>query len=359
MNDSHLHHENPKVAGTMLSVALTAGKMGTWSLDLKTGLFHFTEEFYNVFKTTTDEIGSNFMTIEDYAKTFIPADYQSIVEKEIHKAIHSTAKNYSAFLKHPVKFYDGTQGIIKVSFQVIRGEHGEVVYFTGVNQDITEEEQQLQLLQKQKNELSQANARIKTLIGHMSHDLRNPIANIKAISELLKDIDCENELHDLIEKESDRALKLISNVLSESVVATGKVVLDRTDANVYPLLENSAKRISRIYKRDLTLSEDKVCKHYNANIDTYRIEQVFDNLLSNAVKYSPDKSKVDILLSEGGVFRISNQIYNKELNHQKQLTGVKSSTGFGLEIIQNLLKSHGLDFKQIVQDGVYTFEFKF
>jgi signal transduction histidine kinase len=359
MNDSHLHHENPKIAGAMLSVALIAGKMGTWSLDLKTGLFHFTEEFYNVFKTTTDEMGSNFMTIEDYANAFIPTDYRSIVQKEIQKAIQSTAKNYSTFLKHPVKFFDGSEGIIKVSFQVIRDDYGEVIYFTGVNQDVTEEELQLQKLQNQKNELTAANNRIKTLIGHMSHDLRNPIANIKAISDLLTEQSCEQELHSLIHKESVRALKLISHILSESVVTTGKVVLNKSNVNVYSLLENSINRISRIYKRDISLNENKLAKHYCAEVDSYRIEQVFDNLLSNAVKYSPDESKVNIELTENGKFQISNTISTEKKRYQGYSADVNTSTGFGIEIIQSLLKSHGLDFSRSIQNGVYTFEFKF
>ncbi|MCB1177671.1 MAG: PAS domain S-box protein, partial [Leptospiraceae bacterium] len=308
-DNRHFHHDDPIIAGVILSTALSAGKMGTWSLDLKKGIFDFTEEFYNIFKTTTKEMGGNQMTPGDYAKTFIPPEYQSIVNNEIELAINSKEKNYRKTIKHPVNFADGTKGIIQVSFQVIKDEKGEITYFAGVNQDITEEENRQKEIQLKSNNLKEANERIKRLVGHISHDLRNPISGIYGLTDMVlnENLEIKKEFIFTIYNESKRALNLISGILDQSAIGLGKVELNKSFIVLAPRIKSRIESIFQIYKRDIKDLEENINIFFGSEVDIFRMEQVFDNLLSNAIKYSPENSPINIELSDAGEFLIKNK----------------------------------------------------
>jgi PAS domain S-box-containing protein len=122
----------------ILSSALTTGKMGAWSYDVETEMFHFTEEFYQIFKSTTKAVGTATMSAKEYAERFIPKEIQPTVEQAIGTALQSEEPSYNAELEHGVIFADGTDGFIRVSFRVLKDKEGRPKQLIGINQDITE-----------------------------------------------------------------------------------------------------------------------------------------------------------------------------------------------------------------------------
>lgn len=357
--EDHLKDFN-SLTPILLSTALKAAKMGVWSYDVKKHQFYFSEEFFAIFKTSSKEFGSNIMTPEDYAKHFIPEDFQPIIQNEIGTALSSDEEAYHHTLSHPVIFWDGTSGYIRVSFRTVRGKDGTIVYLVGVNQDITKEHLIQQELTDKNNRLKEASIKINKLIGHISHDLRSPVANIYTISELLaKNTTSDQKLISMIATESENALQLISSLLDTSAASLGKIKLEKRRIRVKPIILASVTRMNTVFNLDEKIWDILLNDHVIATIDPRKIEQLFDNLIANAIKYSPEEAQITLRLDEKGNFSITNKVSASNPERKTTNQAINYSTGFGMDIITALLEAHGISVNIKSNDTDFSVQFQF
>jgi two-component system sensor histidine kinase KdpD len=139
------------------------------------------------------------------------------------------------------------------------------------------------------------------LLGSVTHDLRTPLASIKAaVSSLLDESVTwsDDDRHDLLESidvSADRLNRMVSNLLDLSRLEAGVALPDKewyllgdVIATVLDRLDLSGqlqgRRIEVDVPDDLPL----------APMDHAQIEQVLTNLIENALKYSPASSPIRI-----------------------------------------------------------------
>ncbi|MER7466562.1 sensor histidine kinase KdpD [Streptomyces sp. NPDC097981] len=147
-------------------------------------------------------------------------------------------------------------------------------------------------------ELAEGN-RIRTaLLAAVSHDLRTPLAGIKASVSSLRSDDVEwseedkAELLEGIEEGADRLAALIGNLLDMSRLNTGVVVplIRETDLDeVVPMALGGVPDGSV----DLDIPETLPM----VAVDRGLLERVVANVVENAVKYSPDGQPVNVSAS--------------------------------------------------------------
>ncbi|MEY2227854.1 MULTISPECIES: sensor histidine kinase KdpD [Streptomyces] len=147
-------------------------------------------------------------------------------------------------------------------------------------------------------ELAEAN-RIRTaLLAAVSHDLRTPLAGIKASVSSLRSDDVEwseddkAELLEGIEDGADRLAALIGNLLDMSRLNTGTVVplIRETDLDeVVPMALGGVPEDSV----DLDIPETLPM----VAVDRGLLERAVANIVENAVKYSPDGQPVNVTAS--------------------------------------------------------------
>lgn len=121
-----------------LKESQSLAKLSNWEYDVKSGMFRFNENFYKIFHSSVEEIGSYMMTPEEYATRFIPPHAQAVVAQETQKALQTTNRDYSRYLEHEILYADGGSGYIAVRLRITKNSEGETVTIFGVNQDITE-----------------------------------------------------------------------------------------------------------------------------------------------------------------------------------------------------------------------------
>jgi len=135
------------------------------------------------------------------------------------------------------------------------------------------------------------------LMGAVSHDLRTPLASVKtAVSSLRQDdarltsVD-RAELLELIEQQSDRLARLVTNLLDMSRIEAGALELRPTAMPLEELVEEAlgslggivpARRIRVDAPTDLPLLV----------IDHVLMSQVLANILDNAARLSPPESTI-------------------------------------------------------------------
>jgi two-component system sensor histidine kinase KdpD len=137
------------------------------------------------------------------------------------------------------------------------------------------------------------------LMGAVSHDLRTPLASVKtAVSSLrgqsgeLSDTD-RGELLELIEVQSDRLARLVTNLLDMTRIDSGAL---RVRAGVVPLDELVAEALTALSG---LVSGERITVDAPADlpfleIDHVLVSQVLANLLENAARLSPPESTIAI-----------------------------------------------------------------
>lgn len=136
-----------------------------------------------------------------------------------------------------------------------------------------------------KARISEAQAQIskKELVAKLSHDIKTPVASIKAVSEVgfaLSDTQKSKDNYSLIIRKADQINALVSNLFSATLEELERLTVSPDNiesCEIKTLLEN-ADYLHRAKIPDVT-----ECLVY---ADRLRLQQVFDNLFSNSYKYA-------------------------------------------------------------------------
>lgn len=122
----------------LLSDALRIARLGNWEYDVEKDAFTFNDQFYAVFRTSVDEVGSYTMSSSEYAQRFVHPEDAPLVGSEIEKAVTSKERYFRTSVEHRAIFPDGEIGHFTVNINLERDENGKIVRWYGANQDVTE-----------------------------------------------------------------------------------------------------------------------------------------------------------------------------------------------------------------------------
>ena len=140
----------------LLSEALDIARLGNWEYDFEKDLFTFNDNFYSIFRTNVQEVGSYQISSAEYARRFVHPEDAPLVGEEIGKAVSTTERQFNQKLEHRIIFSDGSVGYISVNIHVERDENGKIVRWYGANQDITERRLAEELIRTNEARLSEA-----------------------------------------------------------------------------------------------------------------------------------------------------------------------------------------------------------
>jgi len=233
-------------------------------------------------------------------------------------------------------------------------------------------------LNNAKDEISKVTNLRKDLIANVSHDLKTPLTMIKAYAEMIRDLSGDNpkkraEHIDVIIEESDRLTALVNNLLELSKLESGNAELNVSEFSVHSFLDDIMKRYTLLVERDgynieFIKSEDRLIK-----ADYDKMSQVLYNFVNNAVNYSGDSKDIQVRqINKGSNVRIEivdhgvgiskdmlPVIFDRYYRGNKTQREVVGS-GIGLSIVKGILKSHGLPFGVMSEEGkgsIFWFEF--
>jgi len=208
--------------------------------------------------------------------------------------------------------------------------------------------------------LKKANLAKNRVIGVASHDLRNPIASIRGLSEFLLESgplnDDQKEIATTIQSTSDTMLNLVEELLDLSVIESGEERTDFEPCNVFELVSSSIG----IYQFTANKKSIQIDLQEAGDVpdllllDKMQFRRLVDNLLSNAVKYSPLETKVNVLLqAEGETLKIvvedegpgipeheMHKLFTDFGKTSVKPTGSETSTGLGLSICKKIAEVH-------------------
>jgi two-component system phosphate regulon sensor histidine kinase PhoR len=139
----------------------------------------------------------------------------------------------------------------------------------------------------------QETAKQAQFVSSVSHELKTPLASIRAYTELLMDDDVDDpaerlELLKFIDEQVDRLTRLVNNLLNFSRVESGVIKVQREDTDVNRIARKSMEVVATAAKEKRIAIVDQLSDLYlPAHLDLDLFGQAIINLLSNAVKYTP------------------------------------------------------------------------
>lgn len=140
---------------------------------------------------------------------------------------------------------------------------------------------------------ARANAEKKELVAKLSHDIRTPVASIKAASEVGAAI-AENEKnlqnYTHIIRKADQISTLVTNLFSATLEELQQLTVEPVDMESGALFEMLK---SADYFHYAQIPDIPECLIF---ADKLRLQQVFDNIFANSYKYANTKIDVEISL---------------------------------------------------------------
>ncbi len=196
-------------------------------------------------------------------------------------------------------------------------------------------------------------------IATISHELKTPISSIKMSLKLLKDErigpinNQQSELIDHLNEDSERLLKITSELLDLSQVETGNIQLNFTTSEPIEIVDyalNAVKFPAEQKNISLKVNADKLLS--KVQVDVEKTAWVLVNFLSNALRYSPPKSTVVIEIKEKIneiIFSVQDSGKGIDEQYQKRLFERyfqvptdgqnKSGSGLGLAISKDFIEA--------------------
>ena len=196
-------------------------------------------------------------------------------------------------------------------------------------------------------------------VANISHELRTPMASIRAMSEtlrdgLLTDEEKRQRYYDHILRESMRMTRLVDDLLELSRLQSRSVALQVQRTNLLPVLDACAITFEQLA---LDSGVDFHFDRPNSLPDTVtnadRIQQILVILIDNAIKHTPDDGKVilsavvknDLVeisvedtgegISEDDLPYVFDRFYKSDKSHSGR------GTGLGLSIAKEVLDVMG------------------
>jgi two-component system phosphate regulon sensor histidine kinase PhoR len=265
------------------------------------------------------------------------------------RLVRETRSHGRSFTRRVVEHcidHKGTPCTFSITLSCVVTDNEEVSGVVAVLHDVTREKEI---------------AKMKTdFVSNVSHELKTPLASIKAYVEMLVDGEAQDEktkreFYEIISSETDRLHRLIENILNISRIESGVVKVVRQPVSLTSIVKQVLDVAAPQAKaKTIEIVERLAPVYYQIEADSDMIYQAVMNLVSNSIKYTPDGGKVIVSVtvderrgkvvcdvSDTGLGipaedlpRIFDKFYRVQANCK-----IAKGTGLGLTLVKHIIET--------------------
>jgi PAS domain S-box-containing protein len=197
-------------------------------------------------------------------------------------------------------------------------------------------------------------------IATVSHELKTPISSIKMSMRLLQDertgplSEDQKQLVNNIDDDTDRLLKITSELINMAQVETGNIQFNIQSTPVTDIIEEAVDAVQiPAQQKNISIKTNTPPVSPVIEADKEKTTWVLINLLTNAIKYSFESSQIEItVMNNNKQVEISVKDHGRGIE-EKYLTRVfdryfkvpgsheRSRTGLGLAISKEFIEAQG------------------
>jgi signal transduction histidine kinase len=160
-------------------------------------------------------------------------------------------------------------------------------------------------LDRAKRALEEKDRQKDQFIAVLAHELRNPLAAIRAATDAMNAIDLGDpraaRLVERVDRQTSAMTRMLEDLLDASRIALGKVAVRLQAVDVADVLaevlDEQRPRIQHAGLKVVTNVPEEPCI---ARADRIRLRQIVDNLVSNAVKFTPPDGTIELSCARDG-----------------------------------------------------------
>ncbi len=338
-----------------LQLAIDAADVGEWDVDMASQTMYWPARVKAMFGISAHCP----VTLSDFYDGLHPDDRE--------RTLASFARTADPLLRSQ---YESEYRTIGKEDQVVRwvaakgrglfNEAGECTRIIGTAIDITKRKASDEALRESEERLRHADRRKDEFLAMLAHELRNPLAPIRAAADLLQFVELDEQrvrqTSQIIGRQVKHMTDLVDDLLDVSRVTSGLVELESAPLDINQMIAEAIEQAapivrSRRHRLALQLTPDTTL----VMGDRKRLVQVLANLLNNAAKYTDEGGQITVQSKAIGtqvmVEIIDNGIgMNAELIArafdlfaQAERTSDRSSggLGLGLALVKSLVSLHG------------------
>ncbi len=327
-------------------LALDAGGLGSYDLDIDTGIIESSPGFKKSFGRNEDAV----FNLPELLECIVPVYRDQAFEKMQAAMSHGT--NYEA--EYPVTWADGSTHWISAFGKINVGQDPTSArHLIGVTRDITERKE----IEKRRDDF----------LGIVSHELKTPLTTMKASLQLLEQTlnDAGAEIGSGLvaasSRSADKISTLVNDLLNMHRFNEHQLNLDKTVFNIHEMLDLSCRHLRTGGVYNLVVNGDPLL---DILADEHRIEQVIVNLVDNAVKYAPNSRTIYLGFEEeeqvirftvtdmGVGIRKEDLPYIFDRYWRADHSSIRySGLGLGLYICAEIVRRHGGGIGAISEPG--------
>ena len=326
-----------------LEEGMLAARMMVWDWNLADGELSFPANVPEIFGMDSEKLARPWQLLHpDDQATMKNACRQAIAERgKFHEIVR---------IIHP---QNGGIFWLDVRGKIIFNEAGPARAIRGIALDVTERK-------RAEEKLQEADRRKDEFLAMLAHELRNPLAPIRAATQLLKmdttDKDRVRRASEIIGRQVEHITSLVDDLLDAARVTRGQVSLDKQPVDLGSLISDAVEQAgTAIESRGHRLALPRPTKSFPVLGDRKRLVQVIVNLLNNAARYTPEGGNILVgleahgdqlmLIVEDDGIGIEQELLPHvfELFTQANRAADRSEggLGIGLSVVKSLVESHG------------------
>lgn len=327
-----------------LDIALKGARIGVFDVDLIKGESVVSDTWRDLFGF---EPGLDIDTQAEWRARIHPEDRAAVDAADAACIVGEAEQSISDYRVRTMN--DEWRWMRSQAVAAERDANGRATRLIGIQMDVTEE----RMLDQAKSEF----------VSTVSHELRTPLTSINGSLSLVLNTAEPGAIPERLErllriaqKNCDRLIPLVNDILDLEKVSSGQVNFDFTQEDVVALVKRSIadnRPYADQFKVTIALTTEE--RRAMARLDVNRFLQVMANLLSNAAKFSHRGGRVTVRLSAAdAAFRISvtdqgqgippafhDRIFRPFSQADSSATREKGGTGLGLNISKQIVERMG------------------
>ena len=196
----------------------------------------------------------------------------------------------------------------------------------------------------------------KLKVQSAAHDLKNPIASIKMIVNMLQDslqLEENKQLVEYLKQSCDFAQKIVEDILLAEQISEEALVYTLEDFD--RLVEHCLSHFSNeLREKEISLSKDLNFGRM-VRIDRSKFERAIHNLVSNSIKFSHSKAlisistafsddKLQLVVKDNGIGipkNMQDRVFDRFTKARRTGTAGEKTTGLGMYITKQIIELHG------------------
>lgn len=195
----------------------------------------------------------------------------------------------------------------------------------------------------------------RAFLADAAHELRTPLAGMQALAESLAAAagdERQQRRAGLLVRETERATRLVADMLDLARLDGGALPLQRTDVDLAALAAAEVERV-RVLAPATTVALD-AAGPAPVHADPGRVGQILTNLLDNARRHTPDGGTITVTVGPAASVGVANtgprldagdreRIFGRLVRLQEARDRDSGGAGLGLPLARGLARAHGGD----------------